>query len=394
MEVNHHWQVFGVSHKKADYTLRKQFSLDKEAIDQFYQNHFPAAGVKGFILSTCNRTTFFIEGGNAAAIEKVFASMTTPFSATFEQVVYRFHGKDALRHFYEVGCGLDSQIPGDFEIIGQMKKAFGAAKQAGVHSGQLEKLMNSVIRASRRIKNETSFSSGTASVSYAAVRYLRDHLHHFSQTPVLIVGLGDIGTQVLDNLVKHKDAKTITVCNRTQAKSHSAVKKYGVQMLDFASWKQHLGDFGAIITASASDEPLIEARDFTNPWESQILIDLGMPANISAEAALFENKTLMNVDQISAFINHTLENRKDSIPKARHIIDQELQDYLSWERARHAFPLVKQISLKALERWRKEDSTETQMLVWASRVEGRLFGRVRRNPEAIEGMKRWIQTHS
>ena len=119
---------------------------------------------------------------------------------------------------FRVGSGLDSQILGDFEIISQLKVSARKSKASGLLNTYTERLVNAVIRASKRIKNETELSSGATSVSFASVQYIMNTVQNISEKNILLFGVGKIGRNTCENLVKHTKNSHITLINRTKQK--------------------------------------------------------------------------------------------------------------------------------------------------------------------------------
>lgn len=339
------WFAFGITHREADLSWRKNFALDELDKEELYSRIFQETESRGFVLCTCNRTSVLVRTNQPDELERRFSALCGVDSVLFRLHSYRFYGEQAIRHFYEIGAGLDSKIPGDFEIIGQMKKAYLEARKTGGARGEgmMEKLMNSVIRSSRRIKNETAFSNGTASVSYAAVRSLKDHLKDFQQAKVLLIGTGKIGLRTVENLVKHKKPATIYLCNRTNHKAESAAERMGLQFISFESLSDRINEFDAVVSSTSAGEYLIRAEHLTST-APELLIDLSVPANIHPEVALLEHSRLFNVDQLSEVINDNVGQRMASAPLARKIVEEEMADFLSWKRTRDSRPEIDRLS--------------------------------------------------
>src|SRR5690606_27647529 len=133
----------------------------------------------------------------------------------FQKVAYIYKNNDAIAHMFRVGSGLDSQILGDFEIISQLKVSARNSKKLGLLNHFTERLVNAVIQASKRIKNETEISSGATSVSFASVQYILNTVKNVSNKNILLFGTGKIGRNTCENLVKHTKNEQITLINRT-----------------------------------------------------------------------------------------------------------------------------------------------------------------------------------
>ena len=211
--------------------------------------------------NTCNRTSFFLFGKHPEIIEKDFLQKSG-YHDIYE-IGDRYIGKKAINYLFEVMAGLDSQILGDFEIVGQMKAAFETSKAQGAGLGIIEKVVNQAIFSSRRIKNETGLSGGTSSTSYAAVQFLKSSLPDLSEAKILVLGMGQIGTRTLDNLVAEKGAKNIFIANRSKAKTDKQAALHKVQDLSWDEAFEKIGEFDAIVSAVSAPYPVFTRAIFS-----------------------------------------------------------------------------------------------------------------------------------
>ena len=188
-----HFYTIGLSYKKADAATRGHFSLSEEGKKNLL-NQAREEGIDGLLVtSTCNRTELFGFAQHPFQLIKLLCEHTQGTVEEFEKVAYVYKNKEAISHLFRVGTGLDSQILGDFEIISQLKNGFVNSKNAGVANPFLERLVNSVIQASKRIKNETQISSGATSVSFASVQYILREVEDVTNKNILLFGTGKIG---------------------------------------------------------------------------------------------------------------------------------------------------------------------------------------------------------
>src|SRR5205085_6357836 len=160
-----------------------------------------------FILSTCNRTEIYGFAENASQLIDILCTETTGAKETFKELCYVKQGLDAVQHLFEVGAGLESQILGDYEIIGQIKQSVKFAKENGFVGAFTERLVNSVLQSTKVIKNQTALSGGTVSVSFAAVQYIKKNVTKIGNKNILLLGIGKIGRNTCKNLVDYLDTK-------------------------------------------------------------------------------------------------------------------------------------------------------------------------------------------
>ena len=164
--------IIGISYKNANAETRGKYSLDTKSklllLDKAKEYNLESI----MAVSTCNRTEVLGFVSNPEVLINLLCEATNESKDNFKKYSYTLDGKAAVEHLFKVGSGLESQILGDFEIIGQLKHSAAISKKKGLLNTSLEKLISLVIRASKKIKTETSMSTGATSVSFASVQYL------------------------------------------------------------------------------------------------------------------------------------------------------------------------------------------------------------------------------
>ena len=187
-----YFYVVGLSYKKADAQLRGEFSLDHTAKTNLLLQA-KSSGVHSIVAtSTCNRTEIYGFARHPFELIKLLCENTKGTVEDFQSVAYVYKNSDAIQHMFRVGAGLDSQILGDFEIISQLKLSAKISKKHQLLDAFLERLINAVIQASKRIKTETKLSSGATSVSFASVQYIKKTIEAISSKNILLFGTGKI----------------------------------------------------------------------------------------------------------------------------------------------------------------------------------------------------------
>jgi glutamyl-tRNA reductase len=198
-----YFYAIGLSYKKADATLRGLFAIDQAARTLVLQQA-KNEGIEHLLLSsTCNRTEIYGFAEHPYQLIKLLCDNSKGSVQAFQEVGYIYKNKEAVHHMFRVGTGLDSQILGDFEIISQLKLGFAASKAMGMVNAYLERLVNAVIQASKKVKTETEISSGATSVSFASVQYIIKNVSDIGSKNILLFGTGKIGRNTCENLVKH-----------------------------------------------------------------------------------------------------------------------------------------------------------------------------------------------
>jgi glutamyl-tRNA reductase len=343
-----HFFVVGINYKKTDAAIRGQFAINNEQYAEILSKAINAGLNELFILSTCNRTEVYGFANNAQELIDLLCSNTEGSRDTFEQLAYVKSGEPAILHLFYVGAGLDSQILGDYEIVGQIKVAARFAKQHGCMGAFLERLVNAVLQSSKLIKNQTALSGGTVSVSFAAVQFIREKIKKVSGKKILILGIGKIGRNTCRNLVDYLHAKHITLINRTEDKAVELAKELGLRHAPLEDLQTYIQQSDIILVATNSSEPAILSTDLKDQGE-KLIIDLSIPCNVEQSAALLPNITLVNVDELSKLKDETLQKREAEVPAVKAIITEQLKDFLLWYQMRKHVPVLKAVKMKLQE---------------------------------------------
>ena len=337
--------IAGINYKKSDATVRGQYAINNEQ----YANLISLAPQFGihefFVLSTCNRTEIYGFTDDAVNICELLCTQTQGTLDNFINMSYVKNGKEAIQHLFEVAAGLDSQILGDYEIIGQIKQAVKFSKQNNFIGAYLERMVNGVLQSSKMIKNTTQLSGGTVSVAFAAIQYIKENCSDIANKKILVLGTGKIGSNTCKNLVDYLGTRNITLINRTENKAIELATSLGLQSAPMSELANHISDADIIIVATNSAEPVVLANHLINNG-NKLIIDLSIPYNVEAAANQLSNITLINVDELSKIKDATLQKREAEVPKAKEIIDQHIVDFLSWHAMRKNVPVLKAVKTK------------------------------------------------
>lgn len=338
--------AIGLSYKKADARVRGKFSLDAQKKEALLLQA-KAEGISNLIVtSTCNRTELYGFAEHPFQLIKHLCENTNGSVEEFQEVAYVYKSNDAIRHMFKVGTGLDSQILGDFEIISQLKTSFILSKKHDLVDAYMERLINEVIRASKKIKNETEISSGATSVSFASVQYILNNVANVSDKNILLFGTGKIGRNTCDNLVKHIDNKHISLINRTKDKAEKIAGKFDLTVKDYSNLQTEIQDSDIVIVATGARQPTVDKEVLSSTNKELLILDLSIPKNVSDDVLDLPNVTLVHLDDLSKVTDDTLERRKEHLPQAELIISEVKADFLAWLETRKFAPTIKALKSK------------------------------------------------
>ncbi|NJM78499.1 MAG: glutamyl-tRNA reductase [Flavobacterium sp.] len=335
----------GLSYKKADAEMRGKFSLnEKTRIDLLKQ-----AKVENieslFVISTCNRTEIYGFAEHPFQLIKLLCDNSLGTVEDFQKIAYVYKNKEAITHLFKVGTGLDSQILGDFEIISQIRLGFTESKKFGLSNSYIERLVNAVIQASKRVKNETQISSGATSVSFASVQYIMNTVTFIGNKNILLFGTGKIGRNTCENLVKHTKNDHIVLINRTREKAEKIAGKFNLLVKEYANLQLEIQKADVLIVATGAQNPTIDAA-ILNLKKPLLILDLSIPKNVNENVNSIEGVSLVHLDYLSQVTDETIEKRKEHIPAAESIINEIVEEFMSWSKARKFAPTIHSLKEK------------------------------------------------
>ncbi len=330
----------GLSYKKADVKTRSDFSISNEN-QVLLLKEAKEKGIDGlFVLSTCNRTEITGFANHPYELISLLCKYSNGSVENFVNVSNVYKNNEAINHLFKIATGLDSQILGDYEIVGQLKKAFKLAKEHQTVNAYLERLMNSVLQASKKVKNTTKLSSGTTSVSYAAIQYLMNTLPDFETRNILVYGLGDIGKNTCKNLLEYTNAKHVTLINRTASKAEDFVAEHpGIRQGFLENLSEEINNSDIVIVSTGAEIPTI-TKNHIAVSKKLIILDLSMPKNVDPSVVALENVSSVNIDELSKITNDTISERQKEIPKAEAIITTYNAEFMEWLDHRKFTPAV------------------------------------------------------
>jgi glutamyl-tRNA reductase len=353
MQVNQpkdisHFHIVGINYKKTDAAIRGLFAINQEQYQQLLQTAQQAGLNDLFVLSTCNRTEIYGFAPDVEVLMNLLCDAAHGNRQVFKEMAYHRTGEGAIRHLYHVGTGLDSQILGDYEIVGQIKGAAKFAKGAGCIGTFIERLVNSVLQVSKLIKNETGLSSGTVSVAFAAVRLLESKIPDIKNKKIVLLGVGKIGRNTCKNMMEYLGVRNITLINRTTAVAKEFAGTHGLQYAPYEEMDAVLKAADVILVATNSPQPTI-LKAHLEGTQPKLVIDLSIPFNVAADVRELPHVEVVNVDDLSKVQDETLQKRLNEVPKAMSIIEEHMEEFLYWFKMRKHAVVLKAVKEKLTE---------------------------------------------
>lgn len=335
----------GISHKTAPVVVRERLAFSAPAITgalNDLKTHWDAC--EFVILSTCNRTEIYAARplhGNPR--EHELHAWIGEYLGVEPQLyadhLFTLSGPQAARHLFEVASGLDSLVPGEAQIVSQVKNAYAAAKDRQCCTSVLCELFDKALHVAKHVRTETPIRRQKASVASVAARRLGEELAQLEDKTILVVGAGKINSLVLKHLAA--GPSRILIANRSErrAKSLNIPNATVVQWNHLANALAHAH---AVITSTAADEPIITHAMLKKACMTRtpkVIIDLAIPRDVEEQARQIEGVTLLNIDDLEADVRR-IPLCPQTQTQAQRIIDSHLREYLASFRTRLAAPTI------------------------------------------------------
>ncbi len=357
--MHNHFKAISLSHKTAPLEIRELVALNEESCKQllFQLREFTDSS-EILVISTCNRTEVYYSSieDHSETIIKLLGIQTGSLNRLENSHFALFNQhNDAVRHLFEVSLGLHSQVIGDMQIASQVKQAYQWTADLDLAGPFLHRLMHTIFFTSKRVVQETRFRDGAASVSYAAVELVEELTSEISQPKVLVIGLGEIGTDVCKNLSDHKIGD-ITLTNRTAAKAEQLAQSCNLRVAEFSQLHEEIQRADVIVSSIAKVEPLITKAMVSqmNILSFKYFIDLAVPRNVEASVEEIPGVLVYNIDHIRNRATEALERRIQAIPHVERIVNESLEEFNDWSKEMTVSPTIHKLK-NALEQIRQEE---------------------------------------
>lgn len=331
--------VFGINHKTSALKVREKFSFTKKELEESLKKLRYSSLVPGaVILSTCNRTEIYIHLPTKDTDLKPWAINSLVFDifhaseSDRERYFYIFEGTDALRHLFRVASGLDSQVLGETQILGQVKSAWALAYDKEVTSGVLDRIFKKAEEIGGIVRSETGISQGNISIGSVAIDMLEEKFSNLRERSVLMIGAGKIGALVTKYL-KDKNMRGIFVANRTYSRAQELANSCGGRAVDFRGLEEELRGVDIVISSTASPHIVLKkelvARIMCTRTKPLFIMDLALPRDVDPHVKEINGVSLCDLDDLKYVVVKNQKRRDLEAVIAEKIVERELNNFLS-----------------------------------------------------------------
>lgn len=381
--------VVGLSHRTAPVEVRETLALDAHRLPEICRRLRALDEVEEcLVLSTCNRTEAVallregVPGGET--LRSFWASVAGPGTAPGSEHYFALHGRDGLRHLFRVAASLDSMVVGEPQILGQLKSAYAAAKEAGALDGVLDLMLTRSFQVAKRVRRETGIGESAVSISYAAVELARRIFGQLRGKRVLILGAGKMSELAARHL-RQSGAEHIFVTNRTYHRAVEIASVFHGVSFPYGEIEKRLPEMDIVITSSAAPHYVITEGLMRRVMDARrhkptFLIDIAVPRNVEPSVHTLDQVFLYDIDDLQKVVDDNLKEREARADRAEEIVREEVEKALVRLRTREAAPAIARLQDR-LEQIRKGE---------VERLRRKLGPVSREQEEAIEHLTRSI----
>ena len=390
-----HIAVVGLSHRTAPVEIRERLSIPEQTMEASLQQlRADDQVLEASILSTCNRLEIYtLLRHPERGISAVGAFLSQFSGLAVEELtphLFTFHHEEAISHLLRVSAGLDSLVLGEGQILSQVKKMVRLGQEHHSVGPILNRLLTQAVSTGKRVRTETNLGTGAVSISSAAVELAQlkvgqarglDELLTLDQEQVAVVGAGRMARLLLQHL-QAKGCKGLVLLNRTVSKAELLAADFPalpVQCRPLDDLDHCLSTCSLVFTSTAADTPIITAERLggLNRRSSLMLLDIGVPRNISADTAGLPGVQSYDVDDLQEVVNRNQEARREMAAEAEGLLQEESRAFLEWWDGLEAVPVVNRL------RRQLEDIREQELQKALSRMGPDLSARERKVVEAL-----------
>ena len=340
--------LVGISHHQAPIELRERAALDPERAGELAR---ALAGERGeaVCLSTCNRTELYLADESADEAERKAEAALLALEEELGPSLYRLRDEAAALHLFRVAAGLDSMVPGEGEILGQVR----GAHDNGATGPILDRLFRDALHAGKKARTETAIGESPASVSSAAAALAEQVFGDLNGRRVLVIGAGEAGELAIKSL-RARGAVIAFVANRTRERAEKLTHLHGGDALSLEDVARNLEHVDVVLSSTASTDWTLTRAGVQGTLQARrgrplFLIDLAVPRDLDPAIHELDGCYLCDIDDLQAVVAETLAGRRREAERAETIVAGEAERFREWQASLDVVPAIASLRAHAEE---------------------------------------------
>lgn len=343
----------GIDHEHASLDLLERATIVEHEWNKVLRSLMSQRNIhEAVFVSTCLRTEVVAVidrfHGAIEEITRTLSDVTGLAPDEFADLLTVHFDRGVANHLFAVAAGLHSVVLGEFEVLGQLRRALELAVEEQTAGTELSDLFQRAIASGRRVRHETQIARGTTSFAQASVSMAtNEHGVNLNDAIVVVIGAGQLASGIARNLLNSPSRlRRLTICNRTLARAESL----RAELRDDRVHVAPLHDVAACITEArlvvAAIEiatPIVTRRDLERCDQNVLFVDLGLPRAIASNVQGLDHVRRVDIGDLRERIEQALGDRHDAVDAARDIVVEDVEKYLTDQRARGASVIVSEL---------------------------------------------------
>lgn len=340
--------AYGVNYRTAPLEVRERIAFPEETIREALQAIRGAVPTlsEAAIVSTCNRTEVYaaMDPADERRVPEWLARYRAVQPDELASMAYTYWDADAARHLIRVASGLDSQVLGEPQILGQVKTAYEIARAAGTLGPELNLLSQVTLSAAKRVRTDTEIGRNPVSVAYAAVVMAQQIFSELTSKRALLLGAGDTITRVAEHLAA-LGIGSMAVANRTLANAETLAARFNARAMQLTDVAGALHDYDIVIASTGSALPVLGKGAVEHAIRQRrrrpiFIVDIAIPRDVEPEVATLSDVYLYTIDDLTEIIEENVRQRRSAAQSAELLVDDGASHFVRERRAREGRELL------------------------------------------------------
>jgi glutamyl-tRNA reductase len=346
--------LVGTSYQKAPVELRELLAYDR-ALRRKALERLAADGSESAVLSTCNRTEAYLAAPDEeVAEERVYAELAALSGLSESELapaLYMLTDQAAALHLFRVAAGLDSMVPGEAQILGQVREAYGGAREAATAGPILHRLFRQALRVGKRVRTETAIGENPASVSSAAAELAERVFDELGGKRILLIGAGKTADLTAANLIS-RGVGEIVVANRSQERAEALARRFNGRAVGLERVEEELEHADVVVASTSSQGYVVSATQAARALRKRrgrpvFFIDIAVPRDLDPAINELEGCYLYDIDDLDRVVAESVAGRREEAVRAEAIVSIEADDFRAWQLSLDVVPAIASLRARA-----------------------------------------------
>jgi glutamyl-tRNA reductase len=361
--------LVGTSHQRAPVELRELLAYDAD-LRREALGRLAGDGSEAVVLSTCNRTEVYAVSAEPAQVEeRIYGELSSLSGLSHSELapaLYTVTDEAAAVHLFRVAAGLDSMVPGEAQILGQVREAYEAAREAETTGSMLHRLFRQALRVGKRVRTETAIGENPASVSSAAAELAERVFEGLEGRRILLIGAGKTSDLTAANLIS-RGVGEIVVANRSPERAEALARHFGGRAVGLDTVEEELSQADVVVASTGSQGLVVSGEQVARAMRARrgrpvFFIDIAVPRDLDPAINDLEGCYLYDIDDLERVVAESVAGRREEAVRAEAIVCEEADSFRAWQLSLDVVPAIASLRARA-ESIRREE---------LDRVEGRL----------------------